>query len=63
MILNENKKYDISVIIPIYNEQDNIEVLFNRLKEVFEKTKKNYEIVFVNDGSADNSSLMLSKLY
>ncbi|WP_370391776.1 glycosyltransferase family 2 protein [uncultured Winogradskyella sp.] len=50
MISNE-----ISVIIPVYNEVENIEHLFNRLLPVVESISDNYEIIFVNDGSTDNS--------
>lgn len=50
MISNE-----ISVIIPVYNEVENIEHLFNRLVPVLESISDNYEIIFVNDGSTDNS--------
>jgi dolichol-phosphate mannosyltransferase len=50
MISNE-----ISVIIPVYNEVENIEHLFNRLVPVVESISDNYEIIFVNDGSTDSS--------
>ena len=50
MISNE-----ISVIIPVYNEVENIEHLFNRLVPVVESISDKYEIIFVNDGSTDNS--------
>lgn len=50
-----------SVVIPIYNEEDTIPELYNRLENVFSKIGESYEIVFVNDGSRDNSMDVLKK--
>jgi dolichol-phosphate mannosyltransferase len=55
-------KADISVIIPIYNEQDIIQELYNRLQKTVSQISENYELIFVNDGSKDNSLLELLKL-
>ncbi len=52
----------ISAVIPIYNEEGNIEILYNKLQETFKKIDKNYEIIFVNDGSYDNSYKLLQKI-
>lgn len=46
---------DISVIIPIYNEADNLLLLCGEIKNVFINLQKQYELIFVNDGSSDNS--------
>ena len=54
---------EISVIIPIYNEEDSIQELYRRTHEVLEKLGRTYEILFVNDGSRDNSSLLLDELH
>jgi len=45
----------ISVIIPVYNEQENLPVLYERLTTVLQKEVQSYEVVFVDDGSRDNS--------
>lgn len=45
----------ISIIIPIYNEEQNIEKLYVRLKQVVIQLPVEYEFVFVNDGSKDQS--------
>ncbi|MCC1484091.1 glycosyltransferase family 2 protein [Winogradskyella immobilis] len=58
----EIKTKDISVIIPIYNESTNIEELYNRLKNTLSKIVKHYELIFVNDGSKDDSLLKLIDL-
>jgi len=46
---------NISVILPIYNEEKNLEELFRRLHFSLDKPNLKYEIVAVNDGSHDNS--------
>jgi len=53
---------DISVVLPVYNEQENIPLIYQRLKSVLEKINKSYEIIFVNDGSKDNSYEELLKI-
>ncbi len=52
----------ISVVVPIYNEKDNIEELYKELKEVLESLPHQYEIIFVNDGSTDGSGELLNQL-
>lgn len=44
-----------SVVVPVYNEEENISELYARLKKMFIDTKLQYEILFVNDGSTDKS--------
>ncbi len=46
---------DISIIVPIFNEENNLEELFNRLVSSVSNITANYEIIFVNDGSSDSS--------
>lgn len=53
---------DISVIIPIYNEEENIPILYQRLKATLEELKLSFELIFVNDGSRDKSLLLLKEL-
>jgi glycosyltransferase involved in cell wall biosynthesis len=49
------KPVAISVVIPIYNEEENIRELHAKLSNVLPSITENYEIVFVDDGSTDNS--------
>ncbi len=49
----------ISVVIPVYNEQENLPALFLRLTAVLDKFGQPYEILFTNDGSRDNSLVLL----
>ncbi|WP_303316219.1 glycosyltransferase family 2 protein [Flavivirga abyssicola] len=55
-------KKEISIVIPIYNEQDNIAKLYERLVASITNFTKVYELIFINDGSTDNSFLELLKL-
>ena len=45
----------ISIVIPVFNEEENLEELNKRLLVVCKSFKKNYEIIYVDDGSTDNS--------
>lgn len=45
----------LSVVIPAYNEQENIPHLVKSLEPVMEKLSREYEIVFIDDGSTDNT--------
>ncbi|MHB8622051.1 MAG: glycosyltransferase [Sulfuricaulis sp.] len=49
----------LSVVIPVYNEQENLPALFLRLTAVLDTLVKPYEILFTNDGSRDNSLVLL----
>ncbi len=53
---------ELSVIIPIYNEELNIPTLVTRLRPVLEKIGLPYELVFVNDGSRDSSIQLIKSL-
>jgi glycosyltransferase involved in cell wall biosynthesis len=52
----------LSVVIPVFNEEENIEVLFQTLNETLAELGHPYEIIFVDDGSKDNSFIKLSNL-
>ncbi|HYA92744.1 MAG TPA: glycosyltransferase [Thermodesulfobacteriota bacterium] len=49
----------VSVVIPVYNEEANLPHLLERLRPVMEKMGKSYEIIFVDDGSRDNTLSIL----
>ncbi|MEK7526499.1 MAG: glycosyltransferase family 2 protein [Patescibacteria group bacterium] len=55
-------KIQVSVVIPTYNEEQNIPLLYQRLKNTLKKTVSSYEMIFVNDGSIDNSLERISIL-
>ena len=54
---------EISVVIPVYNEEDGLAALFARLYPALDALGARYEIVFVNDGSRDRSAAILRQQY
>jgi undecaprenyl-phosphate 4-deoxy-4-formamido-L-arabinose transferase len=53
-------KPDLSVVIPVYNEEAGLDKLFARLYPALDRLGIRYEVVFVNDGSRDRSPQMLA---
>jgi undecaprenyl-phosphate 4-deoxy-4-formamido-L-arabinose transferase len=53
----------LSIVVPVYNEADNLEALYTRLITVLDQYGKPYEIILVNDGSRDATEAMLNDLY
>ncbi|MCX7990307.1 MAG: glycosyltransferase family 2 protein, partial [Aquificaceae bacterium] len=58
----KSEKLYLSLVIPAYNEEENIPLLYERLKPVLERLGKEYEIVFVDDGSVDATWEKLKKI-
>jgi len=52
---------DISLITPVYNEQENLPLLFEAVYQVMSAVEKTWELVLVNDGSRDESFAVLSE--
>ena len=52
----------VTVIVPIFNEEGNIEELYKRLKKSLALFSKNYELIFVDDASSDDSFKILTQL-
>jgi len=53
---------NISVIVPVYNSEKTLEALHKRLNSILTKLTGKFEIIFVNDGSVDNSWVEIQKL-
>ncbi|MGC4103013.1 glycosyltransferase family 2 protein [Ferruginibacter sp.] len=53
---------EISVIVPLLNEQENVYPFYNRLKTALNNTCNSYEILFVDDGSRDGTMVAVEKL-
>ncbi len=53
----------VSVVIPVYNEEDGLASLFQRLYPALDALKRSYEIIFINDGSGDRSAAMLREQF
>jgi undecaprenyl-phosphate 4-deoxy-4-formamido-L-arabinose transferase len=57
------KKPYISIVIPVYNEEENLEALFSRLTSVMDNLGRPFELLFTNDGSRDRSGLILKEFH
>jgi len=53
---------DISVVVPLYNEEESLPELFAWIKRVMEANHYTYEVIFVNDGSTDSSWKIIKEL-
>ena len=54
---------EVSIVIPVYNEEDGLQALFDRLYPAMDKLKRSYEIIFINDGSKDRSPAILREQF
>lgn len=59
MISTQNK---ISIIIPVYNEAESVGILFAQIKQTLLNYTSGYEVIFVNDGSTDNTQSALEEI-
>jgi glycosyltransferase involved in cell wall biosynthesis len=50
------------VVIPVYNEAANLSALWSRLRATLEKLERTWEVILVDDGSADESLAMLREI-
>jgi undecaprenyl-phosphate 4-deoxy-4-formamido-L-arabinose transferase len=50
---------DVSIVIPVFNEQDSLPLLFDRLYSALDALGRSYEVIYVDDGSSDNSVELL----
>ena len=53
----------LSLVVPCFNEEDNVERFFNEVNNVFLCNVDDYEFVFINDGSEDNTYKKLKEIY
>lgn len=60
--MNNNKK-EISIIIPAFNEAENLPVLCAEIKSVMKGITDDYEIIIINDGSTDETQKIIEKLF
>lgn len=54
---------EISVIIPVFNESENIRIIYEEIISVFKKNNSSFEIIFVNDGSQDSTQEEIEKIF
>lgn len=53
---------EVSIVVPVYNERDNVEALYSALKSALQSMSCSHEIIMVDDGSSDGSYTVLSRL-
>jgi|UniRef100_A0A7V5XZ44 dolichol-phosphate mannosyltransferase len=58
---NKGKRNSLSVVIPVYNEEKVLNLLHQELTRVLNSLNREYEIIYVDDGSVDSSYLLLKK--
>ncbi len=51
-----------SIIAPIYNEEGNIQILYDRICQVMDSTGETWELITINDGSRDRSAELIQTL-
>jgi dolichol-phosphate mannosyltransferase len=54
--------FELTIIIPVYNEEDNLDRVYQEMKQFLTIAKKKTKILFVNDGSKDNSLSLIEKI-
>lgn len=60
--MDGSKKVEISAVIPVFNEEENLPVLIPKVMEVLNQLSKVYEVICVDDGSSDNSRKILREM-
>ena len=56
------EKPTLSIVVPVYNEEENVRPLFEKIQAVCEAIGETYEVLFVDDGSHDKTFVVLSEL-
>lgn len=54
-----NKQVDLSIVVPLYNEEGNVQELYRELRSVLDNHAYSYEILFINDGSTDRTAELI----
>lgn len=60
LVINMKK---VSIIIPCYNEEKNISIFYNDINNIIKQMKYKFELIYINDGSIDNTLGEMKKIY
>ena len=60
--MSETYSCDVSIVIPVYNEEENLPDLVARISEAMTPSGFSFELICVDDGSRDNSVQVLNQL-
>jgi len=55
-------RIEVSIVLPVYNEEDAMEELYRRMVEVMDKTGRTYELIYIDDGSRDRSVEIIKRV-
>jgi dolichol-phosphate mannosyltransferase len=61
-MFNPSERIEISVVVPVFNEEESLPLLISKLADVLNRIDRSYEVVFVDDGSLDRSWKILSEM-
>ncbi len=61
--MERDKRIDISIVVPLFNEEESITELYQKLRRVLSSIGGTYEIIFIDDGSRDDSFRILKNLH
>ena len=62
-MINDAPTLKISVVVPFFNEEENVEEMYRRLKEVLDGIGQTFELIFIDDGSTDRTYPLLRAIY
>jgi glycosyltransferase involved in cell wall biosynthesis len=63
MKINDAPTLKLSLVVPFYNEEENVEEMHARLREVLDKMGRTFELIYIDDGSSDKTYANLQKIY
>lgn len=58
-----DQKIDVSIVIPLFNEEDNLDLLSSELRLALDNIERTTEVIFVDDGSVDGTYTKLKRIY
>ena len=58
-----DSKPAISIVVPVFNEEENVRLLYEQIRDACESVRQTYEIVFVDDGSSDRTFDILEEIH
>ncbi len=61
--MGENLDPELSIVIPVYNEAENVDPLYGELSSVLDRLDRSYEVIVVDDGSNDDSFIRLKAVH
>ena len=60
--IDRRQEMDVSFVIPVFNEENSLEQLHDKITTQIKPIAENYDIIFVDDGSSDNSFYLLNNI-